>query len=495
MVFNLKAQDKFLNNNLSVIFGGISVDSSLKVLEKEIQLYFTYNSELINGDSIVNAVFFNAPLVDILDSLFYNRSFDYRLIEKQLVIFKQAPVIKAKPENITKEQQYFQIEGSVVDFNSGMPLSFATVSVQNKSIGIACNYDGHFILKLSSAYLNDTLVINHLGYFQQKIPVVDIKDSLQIKLKQQSISLQEVIIRRNSPVSLMEQAIEKIPQNYPGTHFIQRAFYRESVKKGNRYLVYAEGLLDIFKSRVDKPTIYVDKAKLIKKRRYSDLNSSDTVSLKLRGGVNTCLTLDVIKNPQEFLIAENLDFFKFRLRDIVTYNGRPAYEIEFKPIVFLQETLFSGVVYIDVESLAFVRVKFGYSTSALRKLNKSFVVHSSRRVKAKPVSISYDVSYRAINGKYYVNHIRGELTMKVRKRRRFLKETYSTSFEMITTDVETEHVSRIKNSEIHHRNSIFSDWDNRYDVSFWNNDNFVLPEEDLSKALSRFQKGELEITD
>ncbi len=61
------------------------------------------------------------------------------------------------------------------------------------------------------------------------------------------ISIQEVIIRKISPVNLLQSATEAVDENYPDKPVILNSFYREMIKKGNRYMMVSEALLENYK--------------------------------------------------------------------------------------------------------------------------------------------------------------------------------------------------------------------------------------------------------
>ena len=332
-----------------------------------------------------------------------------------------------------------------------------------------------------------------MGYSSISIPVLNFNRNHEIGLKQLSISLQEVIIRSSEPRTLIENAISKKPDNYPLNPSMIRSFYRESLKRNNKYMMYTEGLLDIYKSSYG-PTIYTDQVRLIKKRKYTNISQYDTVMFRLRGGIQSSLSLDLIKNPLEFIEAENLYKYNYHLSDIIVHNGRLVYLIDFHERKINNELLYFGSIYLDINKLAIVKIEFGLTPSSLKYARRSFVVKRSPRVKVKPVNVNYEINYREINGKYYINHITGELKLKVKKKGKFLNAVYETRFEMISTDIDSVNIKRFTTREKMNRNTIFSKSNLDYENDFWENENFIIPEDDLAKALSRFTQGELEIT-
>lgn len=494
LTLNIKAQDSLLLAPVTIVFEEITADSAIHLLEQKINYNFTYNSNFVDSENKINVQFNSIPLVDILNSLITKDHIYYKIIGGQLVIYEQFLQDSIQEEiAIKKPDVYITVEGKIFDLKSKQPLPFANIGILNKSVGTVSNEDGKFLLKVHENLIHDTLVFNYLGYLSKAIPIDQITESIEVGLNQQAISLQEVIIRSSNPKTLVGKAIDRKMDNYPRQPFMIRSFYRESLKRDKKFMSYTEGLLDVYKSSYG-PTIYTDQARLIKKRRYTNVSQYDTVMFRLKGGIQSSLALDLIKNPLEFMRIETLDNYSYHLSDIIVHNGKLVYLIDFHEKKSINDLLYSGTLYIDISTLAIVKINFGISSSSLKNAKRSFIVRSSPGINARPVTVNYEINYREIKGKYYVNHIRGELKLKVKKRGKMMTSVFETSFEMISTDIDTINIQHFAAREKTRGNMVFSDWDEGYAKDFWENENFIIPEDDLAKALSRFKETELVIT-
>ncbi len=490
------SQDRVLFKPITVIFNNVSIDSALSIIENKINFNFTYNSAYTNSEKKVNANFTRVPLSIVLDSLFNNPFLTYKIIDRQLVVYKEEPINNEISPQITEDINAITsrtIKGNIVDLRSNKPIPFVAIGFKNTNTGTISNLDGKFILTYDHTFQNDTLLISHLGYAMLTIPVKQLEAIHTYKLEQQSISLQEVIIRSTDPRTLIRQALDKRFDNYDMNPFIHRAFYRETIKRNDRYMVYTEALFDIFKSAY-RPTIFNDQLKLIKQRKFTDVNSRDTVLFKLHGGLSTSLLLDVLKHPIDFLDEDHINEYNYYVRDVVLIENNLAYLIEFKPQEEANDMAFSGEIYIDLNSMAIVRVNFNFTRESIKKLKNSFIVKQSKAVRAHPVEAEYSITYKKNqNGLYYINHIKGCLRLKVKKKRKLLASIYETSFEMITTDLNTDDVTRFSRKETINSRRVFSELSTPYNALYWNDQNFILPENDLSKALLRFKQEDLSI--
>jgi hypothetical protein len=495
LLINSYGQDQVLFQPIKVSFKDISVDSALKIIEHQIDLNFTYNSVYTSENKMVNAIFNQTPLSIVLDSLFSNPFLTYKILDKQLVIYEEITEQKVADQNAEDVVQLktYTINGSIVDKKSYKSIPFAAIGFLKRNKGTISNNDGYFALTYNENYLNDTLLISHLGYSQLVIPVAELRPDSVYELSEHSISLQEVIIRSTDPRSLILQALGNKTLNYDVNPFIHRAFYRETVKRNDRFMVYTEAIFDVFKTAY-RPTIFNDQFKLIKQRKFTDVNSQDTVLFKLHGGLSTSLMLDVLKHPIDFLDEERIYDYSYSIRDVVIINNELAYLIEFRPNRPSDEMSFKGDVYVDISSMSIVKVNFKYTRESIKKLKNSFIIKQSRSIKAQPVDAEYSISYKKHhNGLYYINHIKGCLKLKVKKKRKLLSSIYETSFEMVSTDINTSDVSRFSRRETIHGKRVFSDLSDSYNTNYWGDEVFIVPEADLSKALLRFKQEELSL--
>lgn len=487
--FNVQAigQEQVLYQPESMEFSNISVDSALQIIENQTGLHFTFNSDLLLTTEKVNAHFQNVPLCIILDSLFANPNLNYQIIKSQLVVYKQEliPVSYAiEIDSITLPLIQFSFGGEIRDAETGETLPFAAISVQNSVMGTISNEDGIFSLQFQDHNVNDSILISYLGYETLKVELNNISKYQVFQLHSRSISLQEVIIRGLYPEGLIRLAISNKKNNYPNHSFVQRAFYREAVKRDKKFMLYSEGILEVLK-RPYRPSLFSEQVKLVKQRSFKSIVREDTVQLKLSGGIQTSLDLDVVKHSFSFINLESIDDYAYTMRDMVLNDGKLAYKIEFLPKNSRKSFAFEGYIYLDVESLAFVKFEFKYTKTSLQKMRNAFVIRSSPKLKIIPIDVHYSVAYKEFEGLYYIHHIQGELNLKVKRRRKFLSSKYSASFEMVTTELNGNAPRRFASNQTIKPSKIFSDLSPNYDLNFWGSENFLLPEADLMEAFER----------
>ena len=74
-----------------------------------------------------------------------------------------------------------------------------------------------------------------------------------------------------------------------------------------------------------------------------------------------------------------------------------------------------------------------------------------------------------------------------RKKQLFQQTSLHTWFEMATGKIETTDVNRFSRKETLSSRTIFSDTQFTYDSDFWEDFNFILPEEELTNALHKIR--------
>ncbi len=482
------AQQAILNKPVSVSFRGISADSSLSLLQSKIGVDLTYNARFVSRNKLMNADFDSIPLSIVLDSIFGNPLLSYKIIDRQLVVVPQAQMTPETDSTYT----CLRFTGQIIDDENRKPLPYSSVSILHKSLGVISNHDGFFVFQLPDNYKNDTLVISHLGYYEKKIPVTDLQTFQHIELHEKIVSLPEILIRNTSALGLVKKALSNISPNYITSPFTLRAFYREIVKKNKKYMSYTEALIDIYK-RPLRPSLYKDQVKVLKQRKFTDIERRDTVIFKLKGGLDAVLQLDVIRNRPDFMLWGGLHNYVYSIQDITLLAGHLVYVISFYPRSDMVLPAFDGEMYIDAVSLAMVQIQFHYGRKSLKMMKVRYVLKSNSHVHAFPVSVRYLVSYKSFNGKYYIHHILGDIGFRVKKKQHWLRSGYEVSFEMMSTDINNLHPARFAAAETVKTKKIFSDFIPGYDFAYWKDANVMVPEPDINKVLQGLKREDLKI--
>lgn len=482
---SVSANEAILNGMIELEKELFTNEDVLNEISDKTGLTFSFSQDLPVSDSVDFNLYTRQSLRSLLFGMFGDQ-IQWKLINNK-VILKLASL---------EDSNDPMFRGVVIDAVTMLPLIGASIRLKNSKplIGTTTDANGRFQLTMNnnSASL-DTAIISHIGYEPYTVKVSDEYGDNVYRLILRSIALNEVLIEWNDPRDLMIKALKSIRKNYSEKPSQLRAFYRESLKRNNKYMTYAEGLLDIYKCAY-KPSLANDQARLLQLRKFSNIESSDTVLFKLQGGVDAILNLDLVRKPLRFLDLAELDNYTYLYDGIDTIENNSAYKIKFEPSLSNEDKDYSGTIYLDTNSMAILRIIFQLTNEVLAESEYSVVMKAKPRNKIIPGSIMYSVDYKQFNGKYFINYISGNMIMKVKQRRKLLASKYEIDFEMFTTDISTTAVSRFNYRDRIVSRQIITDLKIPTKLEeFYKNNNkkSIFPEKDLLKALEKFRVEEL----
>lgn len=209
----------------------------------------------------------------------------------------------------------------------------------------------------------------------------------------------------------------------------------------------------------------------------------------MQGGPHVSLYLDVAKYPELLLAKEDMDNYDYEIVDMVNFDNESNYVISFKPRVKLDYPLYSGKMYISVETLALTMAEFSLDISDVDKATQIFVRKKPAGLRFEPQSTSYLVTYKKQGDKYYLNYMRNEVKFRADWRRRIFETTYTIMSEMAITERSAENVSKISSKEAFRPYAILSDRVNEYfDENYWGAYNTIEPDESIQSAINKFNR-------
>ncbi|MCP4311825.1 MAG: hypothetical protein GY790_11215, partial [Bacteroidetes bacterium] len=354
----LAGQDSIPELRITLDQRNRTVNQVLDEITLQTGYYFTYNAAIIQGKEKVRLHFSNLSLEEALDLLLHDPAFDYRVIGRNIVIYRKNV---SPPLPVVQKIDRAILRGRVVDSRSGKPLPYATIALYGSSLGSITNASGEFSFKIPTNLADPILGVSFMGYKRILMPVnYPIDKELIIRLKRKTIPLQEVIIRYADPVKIFSEAIDRIGENYMLEHSAMTAFYRESVKRNDHCMVYTEAVLDVAKGPYTNISSK-DQVSIRKGRKITDLATEDTLIIKLKSGIDASLSLDVIKSRPDFLSEGFLDLYDLDFTDVMTYGERLVYVISFRQKSHITDLMFRGSIYIDRENLAILAVDFEFN--------------------------------------------------------------------------------------------------------------------------------------
>lgn len=464
-----------------------TVYSLLSNISQQTGYLFIYDSKVVQNDLVVKLRKGERTVRQAICEIVGEDEIDLKVIGNHILITSIA--VDHKPKGpLLVPPLTITLTGTLLDKETGMPVSSASVSVRGRSLGVITNQEGEFRLTLPDSIQTDSIVFSHIGYVSQSLEASYLSGRHNmISLEPKIISLQEVLIQWMDPSKVLREVERKRDQNYSHSPVYLTTFYREGVLLKDKLQNLSEAVFKVYKSAAH--AFIPDQVKLLKKSRISNVEVKDSLLVKVKSGIDACFLLDIMKDMPSFLLPDEVDNgYLYTFQGITFIDDRRVNEIHFEPRKEMgsSSSLYRGELYIDAETSAVLEARFEVDPIRLKRNGDMFVERHSKGIRMIPEKVTYVISYKRWQDTYYIHHIRGDLFFKVRR-----KHFFSTSsqmniwFEMITCRVDTEQVVPFPRSERLQTRSIFSDMNFKYDEDFWKDLNVIPLEEGLSKLIEK----------
>lgn len=460
----------------------LTVEQYLYHIEDVTELRLSFSREIVEekrfalySDSMV--------LHSLLDTLFSKHEINYIIRGDKLIL---API-----RDITSIPDHLLIEGTIRNTRNQNGIPYATIAIPSGSTGTISNFEGRYQLVLPKNPQSDSLVISSMGYIMQKVSIDELlTNGGDIDLDPHRFQIDELIIRPQKPIQLIEAAIERKAENYPEEPALLYAFFRETAMQDGKYISLSEAIIDIYKTGYlsSQP----DQVRLVRGRRGENVEHPELINLVVEGGLYNNLQLDLMKYGVGFLDPEMFQYYDYEFRKQITFNRRPTYVVTFNYKDNLPMAGFNGSLYIDAASLAVVRVEFEISEESLDKAYQMLIKKTPMGYRIQPRYARYVIEYRLYDGKWNLSQARSEVALKVRKKRgrdhKGFTTLLSTASEFVITGKSEEEFEKIRYREASKPTDILYEQVAETGVGFWGNKNIILPEEPLLITIERLKR-------
>lgn len=382
------------------------------------------------------------------------------------------------------------LSGVVTDQKTGRPLSHVSVTVEGEEVHTVTNDDGRFTLK--TAQRPQYVQLTHIGYKTQRLPLAGgPTENLSLAMAASSVELQEVIVSVEDPMTLIRAAMSRIEHNYAREPELMRCFYRETARRGSRFISVAEAVTDMYKTDYSFGPDY-DAVAILKGRRLMSMKASDTLGVKIQGGPVMPLMVDVAKNPDYLLSMELLAFCTLHTELPVKLGDRLQYVVSVTPNRGIPFPMMGGLLYIDQQTLAFTRAELQLDVSDWRRASSYMLVHKPLGLRFRPKELSVTVVYETdAQGVTRMSYVRNVMRFNCDWKRRLFASSFTTVSEMVVTD----RIGRGLNVKRPRGRSSFGMKERFYDKveyfddpEFWSDYNIIEPTESLEHAIDKLKK-------
>lgn len=381
------------------------------------------------------------------------------------------------------------ISGKVTDLN-GQPLAHVSVMVEGTEVQTVTNEDGQFTLKMHEQARR--LRLSHIGYKTRHIALEQgATEQLRIRMQSNTIELSEVLVSVNDPLSILKAAMARIEKNYPNEPELMRCFYRETARRGSRFISVAEAVTEMYKS-----DYYYgperDAVAILKGRRLMSMKARDTLGVKVQGGPVLPLMVDLAKNREYVLNEENIAHYKLSMEVPVKIADRAQYVINMEPDGIQFYPIMKGRVFIDQETLTFTRAELQLDMRDWRAASDYMLVHKPFGLRFRPRELTMTIVYNTDEqGIAHMSYVRNEMRFNCDWKRRLFASPFTTVCEMVVTDRQQkgDGVKRPRGrSSFGLRDRFYDKVEYFDDPDFWADYNIIEPTESLENAIDKLKK-------
>ena len=379
----------------------------------------------------------------------------------------------------------YSVHGTVVDAATGRPMESVHVSVPDRHYATVTNADGGFTIKSDQPV--SEVVFSYMGYRTQSLRPTG--QALRVRMLSESLTLEEASIITGDPYEIVLAAIDRIPDRFSRQPELLECFYRETVRKRNRYIYVSEAVARMYKTGYDG-TIYRDRTALEKSRVLLSQRKADTLSVKVQGGPTQAMTFDVVKNFEILFDKDEMALYEFEMGMPTYINDRLQFVIRFRPgYRQVDWALYNGTLYIDRELLSFTRIEMSLDMSDINKATRMMVIRKPLSLRLTPRELSVVINYRLQDGKSRLSYFRSTMRFNCDWRKRLFATSYAAVNELVVTDVREPAVP-IARADAFRTIDILSDKAAEFlDPDYWKDYNIIEPTESLENAIGRLRKG------
>ena len=483
------ADDSVLNQTIDVPKSKGTVYDLLNKISESSGMFFIYDGKAIDNNRKTKLEGGKTTIRQAILEVIQEPQIEMKVIGKHILLQKSlAPVAKMpghSVDSLSPPIAYYTIEGEIKDTKTFEVLPFASVRMEENGMGTVANQNGHFLLKIPDSLVNNEITFSHIGYETQKIPSeLLIGNYTGIYMNVQVVPIQEVIINLVNPIKVIKNMLDKRSENYMNDPVLLTTFYREGIEYRKKFVSLTEAVFKIYKFPFE--STHTDRVKLLKMRKISEVYE-DSIIIKFKAGVHASISLDIVKNLPDFLILDDENIYNYTKIDMTVIDSRLAHVIFFEQKPESKNPCYKGELYIDTETSALLGARFEINSEHIKQAKDNLVIKQSKDMVITPKEAIYTVSYKELNGKFYMNYIRGDLSLEVNKKKWIIpySSTVHTYFEMVTCKIETDNIKPFSSKENLPTSKIFSETKFLYDSNFWKDFNIILPEQKLNDDIAR----------
>lgn len=386
-------------------------------------------------------------------------------------------------------QDFISLSGRVVALK-GRALPQVNVVDRASSAATVTNGDGNFLLKVPIQSGRDSIDFSYVGYTNQAVAVGDLlvaNGGMVVELPRELFVLDDVDVAITSASAFMDDVFYRRNRNCEAKRMAKTVFYREMVKKRNSFATLTEAVVDVDKAGYN--SLLHDRAAIYKGRSLRDHRFTDTLFVKLQGGIVSALKLDLVKDDGMVFTNKPSDDYNFWFQKPTTIDGRKMYVVSFnQKSSDPEDMLFRGYLYIDSMTRAVARAELNLNVEERKKAAASLIRKQPRGADIAVTSAEFVVSYRNIGDKWHFDYCNSALNLRCHIGRRLFRNNYTIASEMVVTQHNAKERKINPADRLRSDDLIYESVQAFYDEDFWENYNVIEHELGINAIVKRFKR-------
>ncbi len=162
----LLAQQNMLQQKIAFTVSRKKLSAVLQQISSLGNFYFSYNSKIIKGDSLVSFTCSQMPVHEVLEQIF-NHTIDYQAAGKYIILHQR----KLPPLPPQLPITTYTIKGIIKDEQTGLGVANVSIYEKTRLYSTLSNADGYFVLKIKSKSQRPLLSVSRENYFDTSIAI------------------------------------------------------------------------------------------------------------------------------------------------------------------------------------------------------------------------------------------------------------------------------------------------------------------------------------
>ena len=135
---------------------------------------------------------------------------------------------------------------------------------------------------------------------------------------------------------------------------------------------------------------------------------------------------------------------------------------------------------------AILKAHFFITPAYLNTATDLLIVRKSLKTRIKINALTYETNYRKIKDHYHVNNSSSVISFNIRYKRKLASSQYSIATNMLLSEIETRKKEQSSMKSVRQHDIVEEKLD-VYNYTFWNNNNIIVPEISLKKAIDSLE--------